>query len=223
MFEQFYFFCPLIILAVNWKVPVVQTRRKVLIGICLFMMLTALLIRIFYLKTGQPILIWPLKSATPYWTITYNLGPLGFGCLLALLEPYWFQWKKSKLLGGFLWVAGIALFYQLFFQIDWSYYWGAWYLYSFGYIAVGLLFFAAYHGVSLLARLQSFQWLGRQSYGIYIWHYLILEFWKIWIGIIPIELIIVSCFATSIWVGVISTNTIELYFLSLRSKLVPEI
>jgi len=216
--EQFYFFCPLIILAVNWTIPVLQTRRKVLIGICLFMMLIAILIRAYYLKTGQPILTWPLKSNIPYWTVTYNLGPICFGCLLALLEPYWSGWKKNKLWGLALWGIGAFIFYQLFFKIDWSYYWGKWYLYDLGYISVGLLFFAAYHGVSLMARLKCFQWLGKHSYGIYIWHFLVVEFWKLWSGIITIELIILGCFTSCIAVGVLSTNTIERYFLSLRNK-----
>ena len=74
-----------------------------------------------------------------------------------------------------------------------------------------------------LLGLRIFQWVGRNSYGIYIWHYLVLEFWKIWIGTIPPELIIVGCFVTSIAVGVLSTNTMERYFLSLRSKVVPSI
>ncbi len=221
--EQFYFFCPLVILAVNHSFPAAQERRKMLIGICFLSMVTSFLIQVYCLKTGHALVSWPLQSTTPYWTITANLGPFSFGSLLALLEPYWSSWKRSKLWGAILWVLGMAIFYQLFFRIDWSYYWGEWYLYALGYLTVGLLIFAAYHGVSFFSRLKSFQWLGRHAYGIYIWQILVFEFWKIWVGKIPIELIILGCFATSIAVGVLSTNTIERYFLSIRSKVVPSI
>jgi peptidoglycan/LPS O-acetylase OafA/YrhL len=221
--EQFYFFCPLVILAVNWKVSEPRQRRNVLIGLCLLMMLTAQLIQLYYFYIKQPVFTWPLKSTTPYWTITANLGSISFGALLAILEPNWSLWKNNRWLGLVLWVTGMAIFFYLFFVLDWSYYWGDWYLYTFGYLTVGLLIFAAYHGISLFARLGCFQWLGRHSYGIYIWHYLVLEFWKIWIGTFPPEIIIIGCFVTSIAAGVLSTNTIERYFLTLRSKLVPSI
>ena len=221
--EQFYFFCPLVILAVNWKVSQPRHRRNVLIGLCLLMMLTAQLIQLYYFNTKQPLISWPLKSTTPYWTITANLGSISFGALLAILEPHWSLWKNNRWLGLVLWVTGMAIFCYLFFVLDWSYYWGDWYLYTYGYLTVGLLIFAAYHGISLFVRLGCFQWLGRHSYGIYIWHYLVLEFWKIWIGTFPPEIIIIGCFVTSIAAGVLSTNTIERYFLTLRSKLVPSI
>ncbi|MBF0479170.1 MAG: acyltransferase [Candidatus Omnitrophica bacterium] len=219
--EQYYFFCPLIILAVNRFVPE-RNRRKTLIGICLSLIAISPLIRIYCLKTGQPLITWPFSSPTPYWTILHNLGPLCLGCLLALLEPYWSLIKKNIFWGIVYWGIGAALVYYLYFCLDWSYYWGPWYLYTLGYLSTGLLLFAAYHGISVFANLKSFQWLGRNSYGIYIWHFLILELWKPWYGtVIPPALAIIGCFVTSIIAGVLSTRTVESYFLSLREKRCP--
>ena len=127
------------------------------------------------------------------------------------------------MVGRALWVLGISLFSWLFFIVDWSYYWGSWHLYRLGSISIVLLILAAYHGVSFLTRLKFLQWIGRHSYGIFVWHYLVLEFWKIWCGVLAPELIILGCLATSIGVGVLSTNTIEHYFLSLREKIAPKL
>jgi len=221
--EQFYFFAPLLILAVNGIVLEENQRRQVFVGIVILFMILACGIRVYCLNTGSSFISWPLHSTTPYWTITSNLGPIGFGSLLALLEPYWSQWKKSKWWGIPLWIMGIVLFCILYFEFDWSYYWGNWYMYVLGYLCVGLLFFAAYHGVSLFAHLKILQRLGRASYGIFVWHFLVLEFWKLLIGTIPPELIVIGAFISCIWVGVLSTNIFERYFLNLREKVVPNI
>ncbi len=222
--EQFYLVCPLVILLVYTWVPTAKLRRIVLIGICLALLLTAPMIRIYYLNTGHPPLEWPYRSPFPFLTTLYHIGPVAFGCLLALLEPYLKRWKKNFWCGLAFWITGVSLYVYLTFGFYWDYFVGAWYLYTLGYLASGCLIIAAYHGVSLLVHLKSVQWVGRHSYGIYLWHYLPLCFWsyfldKVWSR--PL-VIMVLFMLSSLILGVISTKTIERYFLSLREKVAPK-
>lgn len=220
--EQFYLVCPLAILGVYALIKSPAVRRGVLIAACLLIISIAPFIRICYLTTGHPPLEWPFQAPFPFLTTLFHLGPIAFGCLLALMEPFWSRWRRNLAWGWFFWIIGATLFIHLSFNKYWDYFVGEWYLYTLGWLSVGCLVIAAFHGVSLVVRVRQIQWLGRHSYGIYLWHYLPLYFWASWMGKIPPLLIILAFLSSSVVLGVLSTKTIERYFLSLRESLVPK-
>jgi len=217
--EQFYLVCPLVILAVYSLTKSPVARRSLLIATCLLILFIAPWIRIYYLASGHSPIKGPFQSPFPFLTTTFHLGPVVFGCLLALLEPFWMRWKKKPAWGWFFWIIGMSLFIYLSLNKYWDYFVGEWYFYTLGYLSAGCLIIAAFHGVSFLTRVQQIQWLGRHSYGIYIWHYLALYFWANWLGKLPPLLIILAFLLSSVAFGVISAQTIERYFLSIRERL----
>ncbi len=219
--EQFYLFFPLVVAAVYSLIKSSAARRMFLVAGCLTVLVMAPWIRIYYLKHGHALLEWPFRSPFPFLTTLYHLGPIVFGCLLALLEPFWRRWGKSPAWGWFFWSIGVSLFVYLSLNKYWDYFVGEWYLYTLGYLSVGCLMIAAFNGVSFFSRIKEIQWLGRHSYGIYIWHYLALYYWATWLGKIPPLLVILAFLASGILLGVISTHTVERYFLRLREKFVP--
>ncbi len=221
--EQFYFFCPLIIFAVYSLVTLPQQRRNILIFLCALAMAIGPIVRWYYLTSGQTFFNWPFQAATPYWTTFYHVDSIAFGCLLALLEPYWSQWKKSLAWGIGLWLIGAVSYFYLFFVWDWSYYWGNKFFYVLGYLSTGALILAAHHGVSVLTRFKFFQWMGRNSYGIYLWHYIVLLFWQDGLEIVAPTILVLGYLITTTAIGVLSTKTLERYFLRLREQLAPSI
>jgi len=220
--EQFYLIAPVVVVIVYACWSSSRARRNVLIGLCLLFMILVPMVRILFLTTGRPLVSWPYESPFPFLTTMFHLGPIVFGCLLALLEPYLQRWEKNVWWGCVFWITGMSLFMYLSFDKYWDYFVGEWYLYTLGYWASGFLIIAAYHGVSLLARLKVVQWVGRNSYGIYLWHYLPLYFWALWLVKLSPLLVMFLFLVSSLILGVISTNTLERYFLQLREKLAPK-
>jgi peptidoglycan/LPS O-acetylase OafA/YrhL len=220
--EQFYFLCPLVLWAVIRYVRTEQERRALLIGLCSLILVLAPVIRLYCLATGDALITWPAHAPRFWRTTLFHFDSLAFGCLLGLLEPQLARLKDIKWAGWLFWAPGAALYYYLFFVADWSYYWGPWYMYTLGYLSSGLLIIAALCGVAVLSRFPLLRWIGIYSYGIYLWHYLVISLCGHWAGRFPIMTLILICLTSSIAVGVLSTKLIESYFLSLRAKWFPD-
>ena len=185
-------------------------------GICVLILAGIALVRINYLRTGDPFLKWPLLSPYPHKTMFYHLGSIAFGCLLALGEPFLTSWRKNWWIGYAMWGTGISLIYYLFFLVNWSYRWGEWYFYNLSYIGIGLLILAGFNGVSFFSRFKVMQWIGRHSYGIYLWHYILLVLWSSWASVISLPLALLGFIVSSIAAGALSTKVIEHYFMPFR-------
>ncbi len=216
--EQFYLIAPLVIYSVCKVFKEQKARKIVFFMIGLGLLFVGMLVRVSYLSTGNPLFSYPLRAPQPYFTTLFHLGPIGMGALLALFEPQIISWKKRCWLGVIFWIIGASYFYYAFFCVEWNYLSGDWYLYTLGYIATALLVLAAFHGVNLISRLKFLQWMGRYSYGIYLWHILAIVFWRNWLTIIPTTLIVAASFVTCVALGVLSTKIIEKLFLDLREK-----
>ncbi len=219
IFEQFYVFCP-ILLMVIYRIfqGELQRRRALIIAFVLLMCLGAVT-RYMYIVWDKPMLTWPLKAPHPYFTLMYHLGALSLGCLLAVLKPYWKGWPNNKMAGGLLWGIGVTGYFLLFFVIEWGYHWGDWYMNIIGQLSSLALLSAAFFGVSFLTRFAWMQQLGRHSYGIYLWHILIIIFWARWMHTLPPTIVILLTTISSIAAGILSSMTVEKYFLSLREKI----
>ncbi len=216
IFEQFYLIYPVIIMIIYRSFNGIEVRRKVLMAILVMLMFLGAWVKYSYLVLGKPLISWPFTAPFPYFTLTYHLGSLGLGCLLAVSKPYWRDVPKNSVIGGILWIIGVTGYCILFFVIDWGYSWGHWYINIFGYLSSLSLLAAAFLGVSFIARLKYMQWLGRHSYGIYLWHILVISFCAQGLRGLPPTLVVFGALAACIGAGVISTMTIERFFLKLR-------
>ena len=218
VFEQFYIICPLIIFCIYKIWHQIQSRRKALMIICCALMCLGAVIKYGYIVLGVSFITGFFKSPSPHFTLTYHLGSLSLGCLLAVLKPRWKNLPKNRTIGWLLWIAGATGYCFLLFVIDWGYNWGSWYLSILGYLSTLALLAAAFSGVSFVTNLKFMQWLGRHSYGIYLWHILVISFWAQWMTKLSPTIIIVGSLMMIIGMGVLSSMTIERYFLQFRDK-----
>lgn len=218
IFEKFYLISPIFIFMAYRFIHNAKSRVMALSLMFLALMCLGAFTRYTYIVSGKAMLTWPIEAPKPYFTLIYHLWSLNLGCLLAVLHSKWKDWPKNKFVGCIFWAIGMTGYGVLFFMIDWGYYWGPWYLHIAGAFSTLCLFIAAFHGISLITRFKVVQSLGRYSYGIYIWHILVLSLWAQWLGKLPTIVVIAGALITSIGVGILSSVTVESYFLTLREK-----
>jgi len=159
------------------------------------------------------------------WQMThFRFDGLVFGCCLKLGEPFLAAQdpQKDKYLAPLAFICSLFIF--LYISLNFNY--QNWYHYTLAYVATGLLFAAALRGLYLLkivAENRFLIWIGKNSYGMYLWHLIILfPFRRVYFytdGSRP--LIIGLYIITVILIGALSTGTIERYFLSVRKRLAP--
>ncbi len=99
-----------------------------------------------------------------------------------------------------------------------------WYDYTLAYVAPGFLILAILFGNKAFENIfnnNGLVWIGKNSYAIYLWHVIILyPFKQLSYFYNPLIVVLIYIFV-SIFIGALSTMTIERYFLSIRQRRVP--
>jgi len=226
--EHFYLFYP-ILLHIICRVEKNIEHRKLLL-FCVFMGLIIFGNFLRYISFVNLDLSKYIFENPTIWyanpTLTHRthlcFDALLFGCLLKLLEPYFSQKqaleKKNTALIYF--IMGILIY--VFLICEYKKF--IWFFYTLSYVAPGFLIISAITGFAPLKKISEnkvLRWVGKNSYGIYLWHYVIQFFFKTIPGHQTHYVLLGLYIFLSIFIGALSTVTIERYFLDLRKKIVP--
>lgn len=213
--EHFYIFLPLIFWVV-WAMFKDQAGRKwALLVIFLLLIIAGNWLRSVGLAGASS---WnPLD-----WQATHlRFDALVFGCLLRLIFPLFEEkLKQDKILPIILFLISAGLFMCVFYY----YHKLRWCDYTTVYMACGLLVIAVVGGCWPLTRILEtpvLRYVGKNSYGIYIWHYILIFFFVNYYIAIKSLWVIAGYVAASLCAGIISTVTIERFFLDARKRIMP--
>ncbi len=218
--EHFYWFYPLLIYLVFLKEKNDRRRRFIMIGIAVFLIGSTMIFRQMILRE----IFFPSFFFVPdlFQTTLFRMDALWFGCLLKFLEPYYAKDQTShwRFLSAMCFILGLSI-YVYFASMGFLNHWDP-YLMSF--LAPGFLFLAAYKGfvpLRMFTEHKSAQWIGRNSYGIYLWHYPILPLFKSLNSSCNSYLVFFLYISVAILLGAFTTVTIEKYSLAFRKKIAP--
>jgi len=218
--EHFYLFYPLILQCICLLNKNTYDKKKILFITLVGMIVLGNFIRYFAwrdLDLSAEVL--PFES-TGFTHLRFDA--LLFGCVLKLLE------NKLLVLKRFFYRIFSSVFFILAFMIFLSFFFRfklfGWECYTLAYIASGFIIASALLGHAPLNKVLSNSaliWVGKKSYGIYLWHHIIL---------FPIlELVptigggpaVFFYFFLSITLGALTTDTLEKFFLERRKKWAP--
>ncbi|MBN1870432.1 MAG: acyltransferase [Candidatus Omnitrophica bacterium] len=209
---HFYLYYPLVIIGVCAAQKSAASRRALLTKGLILLIIAGNALRYFFFRHPG----YQLVQMTHV-----RFDALLFGGLLKMSEPYLYGAAHNRRwVSALSFVAGTALF--IYVLKGFNRY--VWFWYTLIYISSGILIVSALTGFRPLNDvLQNpfLRWVGQNSYGIYLWHYILLY---ALVGE-PAECrrieIIAAYIVCSLMLGMLTTVTIERYFLNIRNKFVP--
>lgn len=229
--EHFYLGYALLLALICRLTPSVKRRYIVLFAVLIILIVAVNLFRAYFFQHYPP----PYKLPLPIQQTHMRFDALIFGCLIKLIEPYLLRtprWLGHVLKHSFV-VIGIAPLVYLYFH----YFKYGWMYYTMVYGAAGCSIMAGLlkqNPLCFITELKFLRWIGKNSYGIYLWHYPIarmifvnqeritgvLQSWSVGK---PYDVVILAVVYSvlAIGLGFLTTVTVERYFLNLRQKVAP--
>lgn len=149
----------------------------------------------------------------------YCFDSLLFGCLINVTLGVWKTRRAQKTLGIAGFFVGMAIWYWLVSHAQIR----AWFSFTLAYVATGLLIISSlceFRPLKFFLELKFLRWIGQKSYGIYLWHYLLIWVWFMFFKPhMDAPLSVLTYCLASITFGWLTTDTLERYFIKRREEL----
>ena len=223
--EHFYIVYPFLIQGLFLRIKNPLQRRRWLIFILSSLILLIITSRHIHYHDNTFLGVFVLPNVTQ--TTFYRRDALLFGCILKLLEPYYLKIKGPArvVLSYILLALSISIFVYFNFKKGAGDLIICWDKYFLAYISAGcLLVSAQLEGIRLFSWILNHPflgWIGKNSYGIYLWHFiLIIPFLKC-IPFLGMHWTIMSYALCALGLGALTTSTLERYFLNIRQEVSP--
>ena len=221
--EHFYIIYPLILFYVGGLFKGKKGRHKSILFVLFFLLILGNISRIIFFKGADELDIY-------YYQKTHlRFDALIFGCFLRFAEEWLVRLGKKKFSGVLFFIAAVLIYSFLVLKAQHT----IWFHTTLMYLAAGFILCAALCGFKPLLEVgenRFLKFIGKNCYGIYLWHYpLIFLIYQIFQSVriyeslpmvIPPSIVIIHLIL-SVALGVLSTVTLEKYFLKLRQTWIP--